>query len=189
MTTAPAPLHAVPGNARLSRHERREKEMRELWAEATELRALGDETSLAEAAELFREANVLGQLMPTDENRVCALTGTIALGRARVPGTAWDADVAISHGADERGRTALDRYEGVDGPAERNKVKLVASDRYLLARFARTDDSPNRMGAEGVLARLGAGVDDYLVLDFLDDGQLVVSNEVVPSSAPKPVEG
>jgi hypothetical protein len=177
----------VPGNTRLSRHERREKEMRELWAEALGLQAQGGKEAQAEAAGLFREANDLGRLLPTEENRACALTGTVAMGRARVPGTDFDADVAISHGADERGRTALDRWEGVDGPVERNKVKLVSDARYLLARLARTDGNPNRMGAEGALARLGAKANDFLVFDFLPDGRVVV--EVERPSGPKPVEG
>ena len=187
MTTSPAPLHAVPTTSgRQARLERRLTEIETLWGEAMELRALGDRASLVEADELFREANVLGASFPTDESRVDALTGHIPLGFARVPGTRFDADVALSHGSDESGRTSLDRYTGVGGKAERNRLELVADSKYVFARFARADGGAKPVGAEGALARLGAKAGDSLVVEFLEDGRLAVSKEVVP--APKPVE-
>ncbi len=123
MTAEPWAPQVVSGTGRDRRLERREREMQELWGDAW---GLADEGDRGGALEVFLEANDLGMAFPTEEGRVCRLTGTVALGRARLPFTDWDVDAAISHGRDEARPTALDRFVGwVDGNGDAHTPEKV----------------------------------------------------------------
>lgn len=116
MSVEPMPLHAVAGgdpDRRLSRAAERRAQVREqmerLWEEAWEYAGRGDRET---AEDVFHDANNMGQGFPTDEKRICRVSGTVALGYARLPFTDWSADVAVSHGSEEQRPTALNRYRG-----------------------------------------------------------------------------
>jgi hypothetical protein len=190
MSTDPAwRPEVVRGAGRDSRLERRRAEMSTLWAEGLAALGRGD---ASEADELFDEANDLGMSLPTVESRVCVLTGGPALGYARVPGTDWGADVAISHGRDETRPTALDRWVGwVDGAGQdRGPVRpsgvVVARGDVPMLRLAPPKGSP-AFGLAGVLHRLGVAEGDWVEADVARDGSVVLCR-AAPGGGPRPVE-
>lgn len=142
----------VPGGGRDRRIERRKTEMRELWAEAWEAADRGH-SELAD--ELFMEANGLGMALPTEERRICRVTGTIALGHARLPYTDWDADVAVSHGDAEPRPTALHRYVGgwTDGNGVERKPEPILGTTYT--NRAKEVVGIARQGLDPLFALLG----------------------------------
>ncbi len=168
---------AVRGAGRDRRMERRLADMRDIWAEAWQLKGEGDDDG---ALELFMDANDLGMSFPVDESRTCGLYGTVALGYARVPFTDWDADVALSHGRDEKRPTALDEWvgwESADGtkyPPKRPTGRLASSNNRLALPAMRTDNG-TAQGPEGPFRRIGANrVGARVEFDYARDGSVVM---------------
>lgn len=182
----------VPGGGRDSRISRRKREMESLWTEAWEAADSGDR-ELAE--ELFMEANALGMSLPTEENRFCRVTGTVALGHARLPFTRWAADIAVSHGRDEQRPTPLDRYVGWD---ERDvKTGVLVKEHQPLRTTLRLTQMSGRpvirmADAMGLVAALGLDRDGAQVrVEYNRDGVVELHPETVgvgPDTAgPQPV--
>lgn len=180
---------AIRGGGKDARLNARRAQMRELWDEGMATRDAGDTKG---ADELFDEANDLGMSMPTDEARVCVLTGRMALGYARVPGTDWDADVPLSHGGKEPRPTALDRWTGwteeggqYHAPLLPAGVVTMRNDVPML-RLNAAKGSPNP-GLAGVMRLLGVGDGDWVEADIARDGSVRL-RRAAPGGGPRPVE-
>lgn len=140
---------------------------------ADQLRAEGQDEMAAE----------IGRMVDTDENRTCVLTGKIALGYARVPGTDPDVDLPLSHGRDERPPTAFQRWlggwkndKGVAQKPQRPSAKFVDVGPYADLRMGRSDplDHGPAQGGEAILAALGAKKGSLVTFDFLANGDIVI---------------